>query len=136
MILGPLSKFLHTIDVLEQEYTPSISFNERDSSLFISGTSMPDDTKLFYTPVLDWMDHFLEQDQTDLKLNLIFKLDYFNTSSSKMIYELLAKVEKKKNKFKSLKIIWYYDVVNEAMLESGKHFEELVSLPFEYKSYI
>lgn len=136
MNLDLLSNTSHSIEILEQEYTPSISYNERDSSLLISGTSMPEDSKTFYAPVMEWLEHFVEQDRQELKLTLIFKLDYFNTSSSKMIYELFAKLERKKHKFKMLKVVWYYDVVNEAMYEAGKHFEELVALPFEYKSYI
>lgn len=124
------------IDIQEQEYTPAIRFDEHSKTLTIAGSSLPDDTKGFYQPLLDWMEEYLNNPDLEKKLNIIFRLDYFNTSSSKMIYELLAKVEKKKNILKSVRIYWHYDVINEPMLESGKHFADLVDLPFEFHSYI
>ncbi len=134
--LYPLSNFIQKISIEEREYTPEIVYHEQDNTLSISGTSVPEDTRAFYKPVYDWIDAFMDNAEDGLKLNIIFKLDYFNTSSSKAIYELLYKIEKRQYKFKSLKIIWLYDVLNETMLEAGRHFAELVHLPFEYKSYI
>lgn len=135
MNLFRLSNRVENITIEEQEYTPEISYNEKENILSISGTSVPEDTRAFYQPVYDWMDNYILSAVDGLKLTVVFKLDYFNTSSSKAIYELLYKIEKNQQKFKSIKILWMYDVVNETMLEAGRHFAELVNLPFEYKTY-
>lgn len=131
-----MSNSIEKIAIEEQEYTPEVLYNEKENTLYISGTSVPEDTRAFYKPIYDWIDAFINSSGDNLKLNIVFKLDYFNTSSSKAIYELLYKIEKHQSKFKHLKIVWLYDVLNETMLEAGRHFAELVNLPFEYKSYI
>ncbi|MFP4048144.1 MAG: SiaC family regulatory phosphoprotein [Bacteroidales bacterium] len=60
---------------------------------------------------------------------------YFNSSASKMIMQMIATLKEVKNKGKELNIEWYYMEDDDDMLDTGKTFEELTELEFEYFCY-
>ncbi len=61
----------------------------------------------------------------------MFKLEYFNTASSKLILDVLSNLED----IEGMTIVWYYHEDDEDMQEAGEEFSELVELPFEFKTY-
>lgn len=123
---------MEKLNITGQEFTPSIEYLETENTLLISGVSVPEDTKTFYQPVLTWLDQGLTSSQFPAKFRLGIKLQYFNTSSSKIIYDLIAKLEKNMKPERDIKIVWYYSADDEDMLESGQNFSEIVSVPFEF----
>ena len=60
-----------------------------------------------------------------------FKLEYFNTASSKLILDLLTVLED----IEGAKIHWYFYEDDEDMEEAGEEFSELVDLNFEFKPF-
>jgi hypothetical protein len=60
-----------------------------------------------------------------------FKLEYFNTASSKLILDVLTALEDIEN----AKVAWYFYEDDEDMEEAGEEFSELVDVDFELKSY-
>lgn len=119
------------LDIAGQEFTPTIKYTENDNVLLISGVSVPEDTKGFYEPVFKFIDHLIGSGFPQ-KFALGIKLQYFNTSSSKIIYDLIAKLEKNLSPEREIKVLWYYAEDDEDMLESGHNFSEIVSVPFEF----
>jgi hypothetical protein len=111
------------------EDTPKITFDKTSGIFEISGRSLPEDAADFYNPVLRWLDSYSQD--CNSSTDLILKLEYFNTASSKLILDLLSKVEA----IKGAKIVWYYFEDDEDMLEAGQEFSELVEIPFEFKVY-
>ena len=87
----------------------------------------------FYNPILDWLDKYSDDlnDMTEVQ----FRLDYFNTASSKMILDILLKLEEFQDAGKEVKIKWYFAEDDEDMEEAGEEYAEIVDLPFEYESY-
>ncbi len=71
--------------------TPGIILDPNNNSFEISGKSYPEDTKEFYQSVLLWMDSYVASPNP--KTNFVFKLKYFNSSSYKPIFDILAKLE-------------------------------------------
>lgn len=117
-----------------QEFTPSIRYNDQEHTLMLEGMSVPEDTMSFYGPVLQWLDIFIAENK-ERPFTLMIKLIYFNTSSSKVIYDILSKIEKNKKNFTPLRVVWFYNEEDDYMYESGLNLSELVNLPFEFVSY-
>jgi hypothetical protein len=109
--------------------TPKVYFDPANNIFELSGRSIPEDSVGFYKRILDWIDDYSAEpnDKTDFK----FELEYFNTSSSKNILELLKKLEKIHQGGKAVHISWYYDEDDEDMEETGQDYKALLSVPLE-----
>jgi hypothetical protein len=112
------------------EDTPSIDFNSETFELKISGRSLPEDVITFFEPVMNWLDE-LEQ-TSDNQCILHVSLEYFNTASSKLILDILMKLEDiHLGTSNSVKIIWSHDARDVDMEEAAEEYSELVEVPFE-----
>lgn len=120
-----------TID--ESERTPKIFFDKHQGLIKITGRAMPDNAKLFFVPLLEWIERYVQSPQERTCAH--FDLEYFNSSASKLIMQMIATLKKVKNKGKELNIEWHYMEDDDDMLDTGKTFEELTELDFEYFSY-
>ncbi len=77
----------------------------------------------------DWLDQYAgSPNDTN---TFVFKLEYFNTASSKLILDVLSKLED----IKGAKVMWYFHEDDEDMEEAGEEFSELVEVPFEFNTY-
>lgn len=111
------------------EDTPKIMLDKGNGIFEISGRSLPEDSAEFYQPVLDWISEY--SSSPNAKTEFVFKLEYFNTASSKLILDVLSALED----IDACVIIWYFHEDDEDMEEAGEEFSELVELPFEFKTY-
>lgn len=111
------------------EDTPKIMLDKGNGIYEISGRSLPEDSAEFYQPVLDWIAAYNEDPNPETEF--VFKLEYFNTASSKLILDVLSALED----VEGCKIIWYFHEDDEDMEEAGEEFSELVEIPFEFKTY-
>jgi hypothetical protein len=78
--------------------------------------------------VLEWIAAYAKDPNPATEFT--FKLEYFNTSSSKLILDILSALES----IQGMKIEWCYQEDDEDMEEAGKEFSELVEVPFSYKT--
>lgn len=111
------------------EDTPKIILDKKNGIFEISGRSLPEDSAEFYRPVLEWIEQYGEA--ANPVTEFVFKLEYFNTASSKLILDVLSALED----IKGMKILWYFHEDDEDMEEAGQEFSELVEIPFEFKTY-
>lgn len=103
--------------------TPQIEWNDEQSTLTLSGRSIPENAVEFYRPVLDWT-HSLE---ADTPMTVMVQLEYFNTSSSKCLMDLLKRVEQSAAE---ATVLWYYEEDDEDMLEAGEDYDAIIDMPF------
>lgn len=124
---------MEIINLEGTEDTPRVLFDPSKNIFEITGRSLPEDCAQFYGPLLKWLDEYVASPNA----NTIFevKLEYFNTASSKMILDVLSKMESLKEAGKDVSIHWYSHDDDEDMQEAGEEFAELVEVPFEYKVY-
>ena len=111
------------------EDTPRIILDKTNKIFEISGRSLPEDSAEFYQPILDWLGEYAKNPLPETIFD--FKLEYFNTASSKLILDVLTVLEDVEN----TKIMWYFYDDDEDMEEAGEEFSELVDLEFEFKPY-
>ena len=119
------------LNIESTEDTPKVVFDPANNDFEISGRSLPEDAPSFYGPILEWLDEYyggspLPQTTFD------FKLEYFNTASSKLILDVLMKLEEHHSAGNETMIRWHYDEDDEDMQEAGEEFADLVEVPFEH----
>ncbi len=109
--------------------TPTVLF-DITGILEIKGKSIPENSLEFYRPVFEWLDIYSQSPapKTELKISL----EYFNTSSSKCLLDILRRLETINLSGKSnVKVLWFYDADDEDMMEAGEDYQALVKVPFE-----
>jgi hypothetical protein len=118
-----------TLKITGTEDTPDIIYSPEGNEFVISGRSLPEDVTNFYKPVFEWLEQLDTVPGTSLKF--VFKLEYFNTASSKIILDILLKLEEIHAEGKnSFSIEWYYTDGDDDMVEAGEEYKELVEIPF------
>ncbi|MEH0154594.1 DUF1987 domain-containing protein [Limibacter armeniacum] len=111
------------------EDTPKIILDKENGVFEISGRSLPEDSAEFFNPVLEWLEEYKDSANGETVFN--FKLEYFNTASSKLILDILSKLEA----VEGTKVVWYFHEDDEDMEEAGEEFSDLVEVPFEFETY-
>ncbi|OYT71982.1 MAG: hypothetical protein CFK52_06370 [Chloracidobacterium sp. CP2_5A] len=110
--------------------TPRIAFDATTGVLEMEGDSYPENAMHFYQPVLEWLSRFLSSSSTPVTFN--FRLDYFNTSSSKCIITILEMVENAVKSGRTVTMNWHYYEDDDDMKEHGEEFAEDFSIPFKF----
>jgi len=108
--------------------TPEVHFTPQ-GHISIEGRYLPEDPLDFYRPLIDWIEQYAGN-----TIIADIKLEYFNTSTSKVLYDMLAKVIHKKT-IKQKEINWHYEEGDDDTLEIGQYFEELLEFPFNFLCY-
>ena len=120
---------MKVLDIKATNDTPKVLFDPQNEIFEISGRSLPEDVVLFYQPVLDWLEEYMEDPLEYTEF--VFKYVYFNTATSKLIQDILFKLEQLHENGHKIKVIWYYEEDDEDMLDLGEEFEEIVDLDFD-----
>lgn len=124
---------MNVISIKGTDDTPNVIL-DKDKGLFeISGRSLPEDVNMFYEQILDWIDEYAQSPNDRTEFN--FKLEYFNTASSKVILDILLKFEEIVENGKEVIIKWHYHEDEEDMLEAGEEYADIVEIPFDYVVY-
>lgn len=124
---------MDTINIEGTEDTPKIILDTNAGVYSISGRSLPEDVATFYKPVLDWLNEYASSPQPEM--NFEIKLEYFNTASSKLLLDILMKLEEIAEGGAGINVQWNYDEQDEDMQEAGEEYSELVSIPFKMIPY-
>lgn len=112
---------MKNLEIKETKYTPEINFNAQKAELLIKGSSYPENTVDFYEPILIWLEEFFKF--TAIKnVTLNIEINYFNSSSSRVFFEIFDLVEENSNNLK-ISINWIYDEDNESILEIGEDYK-------------
>jgi len=124
---------MEVINIQGTDDTPNVILNKESNKFEISGRSLPEDVNMFYEPIMNWIDEYAEAPNEKTVFN--FKLEYFNTASSKIILDILLKFEEIVENGHDVTIKWHYHEEEEDMLEAGEEYADIVEIPFEYEAY-
>jgi len=119
---------LRPLEIKGAVKTPSIVYSPDENYFEISGKSIPEDHNTFFKPVLDWLDDFTANppDKTQFDINL----EYFNTSSSKILLRIFKTLEKVQLRNKQIEVKWHFEEDDLDMKECGQDFSAMVNIPF------
>jgi len=125
---------MEVIKIVGTDDTPSVTLDVANEIFEVSGRSLPEDVAAFYEPILDWIERYSEEATGKTVFN--FKLVYFNTASSKMLLDILLKLEEMYESGKEVLVRWHFPDDDEDMQEAGEEYAEIVDVPFEQISYV
>ncbi|MBN1952662.1 MAG: DUF1987 domain-containing protein [Bacteroidales bacterium] len=124
---------MEALDIRATNDTPKVLLDPENDVFEISGRSLPEDVVSFYQPVLDWLDEYKEH---PLEITeFVFKYIYFNTATSKLVQDILIKLEEIHETGNKVQVVWFYEEDDEDMLDLGEEFSENVDIPFEIIAY-
>jgi len=124
---------MQAIKIKGTDDTPNVILDKENGIFEISGRSLPEDVAAFYEPILNWLDEYAEDPLDKTVFN--FKLEYFNTASSKLLLDVLLKLEDMYDDGKDVLVRWHYPDDDEDMEEAGEEYADIVEVPFEQVSY-
>ncbi len=110
--------------------TPGITLDKKDNQFSFSGTSIPENTKKFYQPIFDWIKEYVKNPNKETIVN--FKMKYFNTSSTKSIFDIMIQFKEIAKNNEMLIINWYFHEDDEDMLEAGEGLSKMARFPFNF----
>ena len=108
--------------------SPSISFNP-NGNLQIWGRSLPENALEIYNPIFNWLDQYKNNPSKETSVEV--KLEYFNTTSSKLIYEIFKKFEEINTDGNEINVKWYYESDDPDLEEEGKLLAKIIDLDIE-----
>lgn len=111
-----------SLDIKATLKTPQVLVDFDAGKILLAGISIPEDAYAFYIPVNEKIEEYLLYPQPITMLE--FKLEYFNTSSTLVIRNLIRDLTQNQIKTK-LHVKWFYEEYDEDMREAGEEFKML-----------
>ena len=113
---------------------PTVICDPEKGFIELTGKAIPEDPfNEIFKPILLWLKEYASNTLPTTTVNI--QLEYFNTSSSKYLLEILRDLEAihKSDEDTSVLINWFYEEDDEDMLEAGQDYEAMIKVPFEMK---
>lgn len=131
---------MEILDIEPTEFSLGVLMNPERSHFVIWGVSRPEDARIFFAPILEWLDEYYNLrywkdnrfNKNNPEVEFEFKLEYINSTSAKFILDILLKIAEFQSDNIAFKVKWCYDELDLDVKESGEAFEKMCNLDFEY----
>ena len=117
---------MEALRIAASRNTPAISIDPAAKHFRMVGNSLPENAGEFYTPIIERLKQVLP-DMEDGSI-LEFCLPYFNSSSLKAIYLILAEIKKVMDGGKKFEVIWHFEDDDDFMTEAAETFVEMCGI--------
>ncbi len=121
------------LNIEKTKYSLEIKTLQNKGIIQMSGASYPENAIEFFKPIIDWINEYIQK--IGKKLSLELRINYQNTSSSKMILDIIDILEEYYKQNGDVKVIWFYDEEDEDVYETGEELKEDFELPFDIIPY-
>lgn len=103
--------------------SPQVDFKFDTRTLSLRGESYPENAAAFYGEVISRLkDYLAQQNGTHIEVNIA--LAYFNSSSTKMLFNLIAALNDAVEAGNRVTLNWYHDEDDDTILEFGQELSE------------
>ena len=119
---------MESLIIEAEQDTPSVIFDKGTNTFMIANRSYPEDAIEFYRPVLGWLRNYLNE--PNQKTVFDFKLDYFNTTSSKQIFKMMLLLEQLSRTHEVI-IRWHFKKYDKELQNHGEIFSKIINVKFE-----
>ena len=118
---------MEPLNIESSSDTPKVVFDSSLGIFEISNRCFPEDATHFFSPLLEWVKNY--SIAANASSTFSFKLEYYNTASSKQLFKLFILLQElsKKN---DVIINWYYSKSDTDMHLSGERYSKLLGFPF------
>jgi hypothetical protein len=120
---------MNELRIISTQSTPEIILTP-GGTFKIKGRSIHEKITEFYIPVSNWLEEYVK-DPADLTC-VDIDLEYFNSSTAKVMINLLQMISQVQFKHKKFIINWYYEEGDDDVLEKGEYFSSILKMPFNF----
>ena len=119
------------IEENKEKTLPRVCIDEEKGTIEISGRSVSPQTNEFFEPIMDYLQMYLDYKLSSIEITI--DLEYFNTSSSRILLNLfkLAQENSEKHGYEA-KVRWITENDDDGMEDAGSDYASMVKLPFEF----
>lgn len=121
---------MESLHLDKEEVTPEVFLEATKGVILIKGRSLIEDTLPFYQKIVDWLRAYFKSPQQTTVVTL--ELEYVNSSSLRMITEILFEINKFYIFGNDVLIEWRFHSDDEDIEEIGIALDEMLDIPFEY----
>jgi hypothetical protein len=114
---------VQSVYIEETPSTPEVYFNFNSHVLSIKGESYPENAAKFYGPVLASLKTYLASVENQV-IEFKIALTYFNSTSTKILYNIMHVLEEATTKNNTIIVKWCYDEEDDTILEIGQELHE------------
>lgn len=111
------------------KYTPYIELDAEKGYLKLEGDTYPENSYDTFKPLLDKIDEFFSNETKSLTVDI--NIEFLNTSSSKMMREIVSKLDEYFEAGHKITLKWYYPDGDIDLEESWEMLLEDVQFPYE-----
>jgi signal transduction histidine kinase/CheY-like chemotaxis protein/HPt (histidine-containing phosphotransfer) domain-containing protein len=104
--------------------TPEIICNRDKNLIEIRGESYSENVVIFFEPLFAWLEQYLSQLEQDEQVTVKLEINYFNSSSTKILIDILNLLDNAAFNGKQIDLTWYYNLDDECALEYAEEYEK------------
>lgn len=119
-----------SLEIQPTSITPFVSLDADEGILILKGRSSPSASYEFYYPIISSIDAAYTNGMRSITANFAF--EYFNTSSSKCLFDILRRLAQFEQSGVDIRVNWFYEEEDEDMKETGEDYEDVLGLSFNY----
>ncbi|MEP1094660.1 MAG: DUF1987 domain-containing protein [Cyclobacteriaceae bacterium] len=113
--------------------TPEVIIDLTEGSIKLSGRSSPENSQAFYAPLM----RVLRSNKINAtQVQMDFAFEYFNTSSSKCLFDIFRQLKKMQVDGRQVHVNWYFEAHDQDMLEAGEDYDDIVKLDFNFVEHV
>ena len=105
--------------------TPDVHFDFSAQRLALKGEAYPENAAAFFRPLIQAVDAWMQEREPGLPpVELHVALSYFNSSSTKLLFEFFEGLNTFARQGKPCALYWYYDEQDDISEEFGQELEQ------------
>lgn len=125
---------MEKLNIEATKYTPAITSSLDDCFISFCGKSYPENSFEFYAPIEEYIESFLSLFKNRI-VTINFDIAYYNSSTSKVLFNIFDIIEEAVNDGNKVIINWLYDADDDTTKEAGSDFaSDFPTLIFNLKT--
>lgn len=109
--------------------TLTVGLSAKTGEMFFGGVSICNNARDYYQRCLDWLSEYAHSPAASTHVS--FSLKYYNTSTSKVLLEMLQIFESILHAGGEVSVVWNFRAEDVDMEDAGLEFAENTILPFQ-----
>ncbi len=109
--------------------TPDVVLNKELGELKLIGRLYPENPFAFFDTISVWLDYYFSINPS--KLDIFLNISYYNTTSSKLLLNLLKKICTFRSQSFELSITWQFEKDDEEMQKTVANYSNLLEFPIK-----
>lgn len=121
---------MNNINIKATSSTPAITFLPTEGKIEIIGRSIPENAIEFYEELYKEVEEYLKKPHKLTEATI--QLDYFNSSSSVSILNILKLLKQLYSNGFEVSVKWIYEEDDDDILNAGKNYHTILNIPFQF----